>query len=725
MLPVAALLDQYKSTESVLVKHFDLVYVQHSLGRLEPHERRSLLPKALKNISSDTSTSKASLFNIILRLLHDLRLPPRGSKDDEALRDEVGLSDAKDAQFIAGWLTKLMLLRVRTQDPQTPSPGLTDADVDFLTLGKKPETWDPSSGGLNLSETVIKALGFLASGAFTDRERFLPALYAASSSNSRIASTGDDILKRTSVSPEDKDLVQELFDAYRKLSNPHRIRILGFLSKSEISTTFNSEILGVWKTVRDGTTVATRLEMAKLHRALFEYINWVARIGPTKTDFNKIAVPLIELLRGFFLAEGWPKPTNQSLDDIALRSRAYETIGTLAKASAMSREQCLSLAGWLFRSLSEDPTPEVVFNIEGALTSLTGAYRPAKLGAPDFGLPEMLLTYFLQREEGDVVRSARHAAAKWANRCLPFSNVHARWIDIMAIAGRLDERNDVVEEGHKGLDPWTYYANDDKSRKLPDWGEMVRAFFRDPISHINSRHWLRGSDDAMDIDQNPVFTNFPGDAIPAFPVALNYCKRILFLTALRDFKIEPGWEQQLETLVNSDLESRRVVKEYLSSLLNLEDLGLFLRAAFEGMTNEKIAEQCARCFVDIASFTPKGVLAPLVSRSPELRPLVTSNKKEIRVLAAKAFGILGAHPSNAEDSIVNAKIALIDITKTFKTAFGSDLNAVEGAFLALAHLCSRLVYYHTLSEGTPNAGLGDVFPPLASVSSSSLSTQET
>lgn len=723
MLPVAALLDQYKATDSILVKHFDLVYVQQSLGRLDLHERRSLLPTAIKGISSDASASKASLFNVILRLLHDIKLPPRGSKDDEALRDNLGLSDAKDAQVIAEWLTKLMLLRVRTQDPTAPSPGLTAADVDFLTLGKKPETWDPAANGLNLSETVIKALGFLASGAFTDRERFIPAVYAASSSNSRIAGIGDDILKRTSVSLEDKELVKTLFDAHENLPNPYKIRILGFLSKSEIATTFTDEILQVWGMVRGGTAVATRLEMTKLHRSLFEFINWVARIGPTKTDFNKVAVPLIDLLRGFFSGEGWPKPQNQSLDDIALRSRAYETIGVLAKASKLSREECLSLAGWLFRSLSEDPTPEVVFNIEGALSGLTSAYKPARLGVPDIGLPDMLLTYFLQPVEGDVVRSARHAATKWANRCLPFSNVQARWIDIMAIAGRPDERNDVIEEGHKGLDPWTYYANESKSRTLPDWREMVRTFFRDPISHINSKTWLSGASDAMDIDQKPFFTNFPGQSIAAFPVALNYCKRMFFLTALKNFKFEPGWEQHLETLVNSDLVSRQAIKEYSSSLLDMGQLNLFLAAAFEGMLDEKIAEESARCFVDVASLVPMVVLAPLVSRSAELRPLVTSNRKEIRVLGAKAFGILCAHPSNTQSSIADAKSTFIVITKNLKTAVGSDLNAVEGAFLALAHLSSRLVYYQTLSD-VSDIEHGDVFPPLSAVSSASLSTQE-
>jgi proteasome component ECM29 len=58
----------------------------------------------------------------------------------------------------------------------------------------------------------------------------------------------------------------------------------------------------------------------------------------------------------------------------------------------------------------------------------------------------------MTQEEGDeVVRSARFVAVRWANRCLEFHDIVGRWIDILALGGRPDERSDVVEEGTKGL----------------------------------------------------------------------------------------------------------------------------------------------------------------------------------------------------------------------------------------------------------------------------------
>lgn len=63
----------------------------------------------------------------------------------------------------------------------------------------------------------------------------------------------------------------------------------------------------------------------------------------------------------------------------------------------------------------------------------------------------LLLKYMSLEEGGAVVRGARFATVRWANRCLEYSDVVGRWIDILALGGRTDERSDVVEEGKKGL----------------------------------------------------------------------------------------------------------------------------------------------------------------------------------------------------------------------------------------------------------------------------------
>jgi proteasome component ECM29 len=717
-----------------------LIYVQHSIAKLDADEHRALAPKALHGISKGSASSLSQLFSIALRILPAVKIPSRGSKEDVDFRETMGLTDPEDAKLVAEWLGKLLLLRTNASGP-TQSPGLTEADINFLT-SSKPDAWNPAAGGLNLAETRIQVVNLLASGAFTDEERFIPAIYAAASSDYRISGVGDDMLKRSSVSLEDQSLVRKLFEAHSRLPAPYRIRILGILSKSEAATAFTDDILAAFRlnvTLQteagdamqiDGQPAAVKssgLERNKLHRALFEFINWVARIGSGKTDYGKIGPPLVGLLRDFVRDQGWPKPVRQSADESTLRSRAYETIGILAKGAVMSDSERLTLTGWLFRSLSEDPTPDVVVNIDGALSSLTSLFKPPHSFSINTQLQSILLTYMtLKDDDGDAVRSSRHAVTKWANNCLLFSDVYARWIDVLAIAGRPDERSDVIEEGQKGLDPWTYYANDDKSRVLPDWKEMVQMFFKDAIAPLNATSLWGGSQE-MDVDDRGVFVNFSAPSLLAFPVAVDYCRRILFLTALKDFQVEPGWERRLGALVQSDLSSRLTIREYLSTFTRQEHaLSRLLRAAFEGMIMEdaRIAEPCARAFVDIASLSPRAILTQLASRSMALLPLIKSNKKELRVLGSRAFGILAAHPSNPPESVASFKETLFSIAGNLTTAVGSELNAVEGAFVALGHLTSRRIYYAVDGNTSTATDLGKILPTLSAVSSKTTATQE-
>lgn len=104
-------------------------------------------------------------------------MPERGSGEDISLREKFGLIDKpEDATFVATWLGKLILFSI-PQAGTTRCPGLSVEDCSFLQLQSKPDVWTPNvKGGLNLVETKVAAAKFLASGAFLDAERFLPAL---------------------------------------------------------------------------------------------------------------------------------------------------------------------------------------------------------------------------------------------------------------------------------------------------------------------------------------------------------------------------------------------------------------------------------------------------------------------------------------------------------------------------------------------------------------------
>ncbi|PSR77527.1 proteasome stabiliser-domain-containing protein [Coniella lustricola] len=716
VLPVATLLDQYIKNPHPVIRQLDIGFAQHSIERIAADERRALIKVLVAGIAADSGHTAGARFNLLLHALKDVTVPPRGSKEDEGFRADLGFDGAgagaeaaaaaaRDAAFVAAKLGQLLLLVVAEGKR---SPGLNEAEVAFLTLGKPAETWTASSSssspssaspGLDLPATRIRAAKLLESGAFTDDERFLPAVYAASSSDYRINGVGEAILMRNKASLEEEARVRALFERHAQLPAPYRIRILNLLTKSAEATSakFTKNILAVVRRDIGGTGSATDeptpdgLQLTKIHRALFEFIHWVARIGPGRGEFT-IGPELIEMLRNFITQEqGWPRPkaerrSTNPLDDQVLRARAYETVGVLAKGSVMEESKLLHLVAWLFRSLAEDPTPEVVVNIEGALSSMASSFQS---GSSEAGgqLRTILLTYMTLHEGGDVVRSVRHAATKWANQCLPFADPVARWVDILAIAGRADERTEVAEEGHKGLDPWTYRVNDENiTTQLPDWQSLVQTFFNETI----------GFGSAMQVDGPQALQNFTGLADSAFPTAVTYCKRILFLAALKDeFKLEPGWERQLETLVQTDKQTRDTIRHYLASQPGSAALKDLLEAAFEGIQEDKaMTEACARVFVEVASLCPRAVLAsPAVNGLGRLLLVLKSNKKEVRVLAARALGILGAHPAVPLDLFNTVHHILLARCGTWRTAVGAEMNAAEGAFLALGSLWSRGRYY--------------------------------
>ncbi|KAL6913608.1 hypothetical protein FSST1_011368 [Fusarium sambucinum] len=699
ILPVGALLDQYKSNDSPLVKQLDISGIQHSIERLDDYERRELIPKALAGFSKDEGIARSGpFFNIILRLLLDARIPPRGSKDDTEYRQAIGLSDEADAKYLANLISIFLRLRNPTQSQNwsTANPTLTKSELESLAV-ESPESQKVFE---RMAELKLKLVALLASGAFTDEEKFLPALYAASSFDNRLVSAAEEVLKRSSVSMEDKTLVKRLFHAHSILPSTYRTRILSILSKSTISATMSDDIMAVVKLnfstldhYTDPLSLSlmpkSALEQTKLHTAAFQYLAWVARVGPSQEGFD-IAVPLIDTMGGFIENHGWPIPARTSQDDITLRSKAYETIGVLARSAKMPVERRLKLAGWLFKSLSEDPTNDAVVNIDGALSSLT-TNIPATSGSDSEELKTMLLTYMSLPDEPPVIRSTRHAVVKWANQCLNFSDVLGRWIDILAIGAHQDERSDVVEQGHKGLDPWTYHAHAEADPALPDWKEMVATFFGSkikPESHSETAA-LPGLENS-----HSVFENFEGSRVAAFPVALRYCKHIMFLAALEDFEVQPDWMQTLDARVKTDIKTREKILGYLHTVDSAFAV-FYLKACLDGayLKDSPITEECLRCFVDVASLSPGGALGYLTGFSDGLFQLIKSNNKEIRSLTARALGILVPHLANDADTINNCRQTLSALFENAEKLAGPELNAAEGGLLAYSYVCSRSVYY--------------------------------
>ena len=158
----------------------------------------------------------------------------------------------------------------------------------------------------------------------------------------------------------------------------------------------------------------------------------------------------------------WPRPGPN--EDLV--SRGYEVIGILSKASPRStlledEHPSLDLLYLLFKLQARDFCgSSIVVSIEEALSTGLSAMARIELTSDGQGVLDGLLINQISKQadlqEKKRLRCTRFVAVRFANRCLPYASVRARWIDVLGIGAHRD-RAEVREEA-KSLRPYWHRA---------------------------------------------------------------------------------------------------------------------------------------------------------------------------------------------------------------------------------------------------------------------------
>ncbi|KAF2725681.1 ARM repeat-containing protein [Polychaeton citri CBS 116435] len=726
-LPVATLAKQFKEQQSSLIRHFDLLYIQRGVGRLSTAEQAELLPVVANGIAASGSHAPA-IFNLLLRLLESFPLPQRGSNEDAGLRERVGLSD-DDAQFLAEWVGKLILFATQKNVNQS-CPGLSADDISFLTLQGREETWKPGESGLNLLKTKVSAAKLMASGLFNDKERFYPALFASADTAFTVSDVGDDMMKRAlpATNLEEEDLVSRLFKLYfgegnrTRVRAPLRLKILGLLGKSTHSTTFSGPISrlvddGISVPVKDGedlvmsngtstgfradqccsgSTNAGR-EASKLRASIFSYINYVARYG-SKETLSAIAPSAVSKLRDFIEVQGWPRPATN--EDLVSRGYAYEVIGLLAKSGGRNilveeQHPTLDLLRWLFSSLAKDSSgSSIIVSVEEALsTCLTALARLDLTQAEQSALEDLLMEQMEQSDDLEAnqrLRSTRYVGIRFANRCLPYSSVKARWIDCIGI-GATGDRVEVREEAERGLSPYWYKMLNGSLGSLeeapvtyPDFTAVTTQFFAG-----------RTIDDA--VEPSALAQYAAKRYHHSFSAMTRFARRILYTEVLQTSGLLPDidseWERSIDAAVEMNDKARIAVKSFLKSLppVYQTTVKVLLCAQFEAMLlpPPMTADDSLADFLAISS---DDLTQTLLRSSSRLMPNLSSNDVSRRKAAAHAFGILSSHPASNQLTLSKNISELLVKARAGGTAIGAAINQAHGATVALGYYFSRSAF---------------------------------
>ncbi|RDW57423.1 ECM29 family proteasome component [Aspergillus mulundensis] len=741
-LPVAALLKQFKEQKAQLIRHFDLIYLQQGIDRLGSDARVEILVPLLQGISEiGTSANQgAVVFNLVLRLLPLLKLPPKDSADDISLKARLDLSD-QDTQFLSYWFARLLLL---TPEKATSTcSGLSPAECKFLNKDAPvTETWDLArDGGLNLTETKVRVLRFISSGAFSDSERIMPAIIASADSNSRLSDLAEELLKRFIPDLENQDVVQQLYQLYFGAETPDGARpagpalqtkLLVFLGKSVTATTYTNEIIRLIEDglLSDSARSSQGLQASKLRTQIFNFTTWVVRMG-SPADLRQMAPKVIAGLMDFIRSQGWPSPgaSGQRLPgtDLSLRALAYESIGIIVPKADLKFSDghetisYFELIKWLFTSLScDDSSPQIFVSIEQALGSILNS--SIDVGDVEFQkeLSHFLLSQMRTYPGGDneetgctIVRGPQYAAVRFTNRFLPFSNVVARWIDLMAVAGGTDKHQEISEEGRKGLNPYWYrLMNPTMENKTTNSSGKATLYFDFP-SFIEATNFLLFTV----VPGNHEFGMFSGRYRDSFAPAMTFLRNILFweslLAAGIEMKIEQDWEPKLDLMLASDEKARAALKRHMQS--NGQDMvGIFLQSTLMGLVDGygEGRRICGEHFVSICSLAANNSVEWLLPQALSLKGALSSNDQDAQNTAARAIGILASHPAFPQEDLSDLATELSATAGSWESAVGERILKARGAILALAFVFSRFAFREAkgqISEAQLNGFVKVVF----------------
>lgn len=717
-LPVSALVKTFRNDENnALVRRFCLVFIELGLPRLDTRQAIDTLPGVLKlavppNEECDTTDRKlwAVGFDFLFEVLTKWKIPERESNEDAALKETFALSTTQ-ADLLVAQLCEFLLFDPK-DTPATTSTTPQSPNEDFRPVMEK--------NFKRRSEVVLPVAKFLFTSLFTDTQRLIPAVIMAVDANASAANMSDVMFKQCNFDFEADATVDALFTLYDRAKPKLQTRILTLLSRSQASTSRTDDILVMVEKHlsskrgasdnnnsggRSGSGGGGGLEASKLRAALFSYLTWTVRVGGKYLAGGYVSARLQDLLKEYIELQGWPKmnPDNVSSPaEMELRSKAYETIGLLASLKSLPgvevrptgqhnerHNRMVNLVTWLFTSLRCDVTREIRSSIEEAIGRIMNALDMTIFEdeqATD--RLESLLRWNVLAQPGDeddvyylpTMNSVTYPALRFVNKCLPFHDVGARYMNVLALSSQ-GSRREVAEEAARGLDLYWHTSNQrlvspsssadstSQTLQLPKIKSLVREFFPSEPADKHVNHY-----------DNPA----------VLAAAVTFCRNILICEALHDGETDDqsmlegstDWKQGIDALVNNDQDARRRIRSYLKKLDD-EDV---LQPLVSGMLNGAAlgSGDCLDLALEILSLAPSNIL-PEVSETGIRAAACVMAKSSLQLRGARVFGILASVGQDGE-SLATSELAKVS---HWQTAVGEEAVKVQGHLLRACFAMTR------------------------------------
>ena len=608
-----------------------------------------------------------------------------------------------------------------------PTRGLSGADramfCRWLARLERDRQLDRRAMDQRVAATKAAAAKLLFTSIFSDRQRFLPAVVmTADDTILTVFQTGDTMFKQCIFDLEDPSMVDDLFILYFGRRGPKegeltlpaeakiQIRILRLLAKSKIASTRTTQILRLLEEDFMGRAVYFDGQDARRQAAAFVLLDWIAHAG-LSSDVSAIASKVSSVLQTYILSQGWPNPAVQPGRQIPtwgaeLRAKAYEGIGTWAtrvdqnwkahKVGTMGAEvEELDRLRFLLSSLSCDhSSSDIQVSIDATLGKLLNVF-PKSIAFTSEGKEKLreLLQRHMTNEIGTyddeakshIVRSTKFAAVRYANRCLPFDDYAARWMDLLAVGeGKMRLRNELIEEGLRGLD-LHWWSSMSRSSADSSYSEAFSLTLNDFSMLVD--HFFGGENgEKLTRDPQGVYEN-------ALPEAISFCRSVLVLSTIRSanitIKMELEWEKNVDALLCNNFEARASFRECLERDIERPALLRFLRAVLTGMTLRPYSDRCANIAIGVCALLPNGVIGSVLPEANLIKHVALSNEHGAQLQAAKLLGIFLSHPDYSLSDRKEFIRAALTVLQNWRSAIGQEVNEVRGHLLSVASILSR------------------------------------
>jgi proteasome component ECM29 len=754
-LPILALLDQLKTHgDSRLLRILNTRFLRLGLPRISSDEQREriMIDGVLKGISkylldrrdsaifnnlagnTDTVHEKVSpvgpyLLHFLFYLISDYRFPRRGDKANETFRSHLGIEEF-DAYALSKWAAKLLLLPMSfgtASEHPGLSPGLTRDDIECLIIPELQNSWKPNNQlGLTLSKVKAKVLDFVESGAFTESERQWVFLFVIPETcPTSVSERGVNYFKAGGTrlhNQDDDSAIQRLYGVYlgdsigatQPLVIPItlRTRVLQLLTGPKLALSQNNtpKAAAILSTGIEKTD--SSLPARRFNTAFLGFCTWVFRSSElfqdtaTRDSLNRInlsAHNLVEEMKTYLItSQGWPTP--ESGADLLLRGKLYQVIGVAAQEGNL---RDISLLKFLFQSLNEDRSGgEVLLYVEDALSAMTLTFSKHPLSDEE---QEMLEEFLVQAVQSrNVHKSHFFRLTRFANRCLPYRNETARFIDVV-VSGSKDVSFEAAEEGRNGLNPYLFKM---ENIRRPDlWSDMIQSsnttdqwdtesFAFPSFQRVIKRFFLNSSIEEIADTQrfSQEMLKKQMESSSSFIMMIKYAYRIFIAQALgsKDSPpIDANWEASIDLLVSNDPARRKLLRKSLQETnwnrkFGSQPLLALLIASLQtfSMDSTKNVEDCQSIFIQILS-TLSPQLYETVGEGISTNNIVQALQKHsiaTRNLAAQGFGILFAISKSENDNgTLNEVVPWAD-----DRGSTSSRDRASGAILGMTHALCRL-----------------------------------